>query len=201
MKNNHPIVAFFLCLFAGIPAFSQTPITPISVPLEKGGHFVGVNATGNYSGGDNKSTGLQITAQGGIFAIKSLVTGVQISYDKFYGERTLSSVVGSPTDVDTKRTTVNLSPELFVRYYFFQTKFRPLLQVSAGGVFQNTARTSFAGLETKKSNAEFTAAAQLGVGWLVAKRVSVELLYELRTKPTVYAGGSQLRLGVSVFLK
>lgn len=201
MKLNETIHILFLGLVASFPAFSQTPTSSIAVPLEKGSHFVGVNATGNYSGGDNGSNGLQLTAQGGIIVDKSLVTGVQLSYDKFYGERTLSSVVGSPANVDAERSVKIFSPELFTRYYFFQTRFRPFLQISAGGVFQSTERTSFAGLETKKSNAGFTAAAQLGVGWFVAKRASVELLYELRTKPTIFPQGGQLRLGVSVFLK
>ncbi len=203
MKVNKTIYLFLLGLITSFPVFSQALVDPISVPLEKGSHFVGLNGTGSYSGSPStKSTGFQIAAQGGIFVVKRLVTGVQLSYDKFYGEiEDPSVVVSSPVEIDAERTVKNFSPELFARYYFFQTRFRPLLQVSAGGSFQNIGRTSFAGLNTESSIAEFTAAAQLGLGWFVAKRVSVELLYELRTRPASYAGGSQLRLGASVFLK
>ncbi|WP_373513365.1 outer membrane beta-barrel protein [Persicitalea sp.] len=202
MKTNQIIFSLFLFLIAGLPALSQTPIISTSVPLEKGSHFVGLNATGNYSGGDNNSSGLQLTAQGGIFVAKGLVTGVQLSYDKFYGERTLSSVVGSPANVDAERTVKNFSPELFARYYLFQSKVRPILQVSAGGIFQSTDRKDFDGLESKKSRKGFTAAAGLGVGFFVAKRVSVELMYQRRTQPAIIMrGNDELWLGISIFLR
>jgi len=202
MKINSIIFTLFLCVLVGLPAFSQTTTTPIAIPLEKGSRFVSLNAGGGYGGGDSELTILNLTAQGGIFAAKQLVTGVQLSYDRTYSSRTISSVVGPINETDAERIVNGFSPELFARYYPFQSRFRPILQVSAGGVFQSTDRMSFAGLNTKESTSAFTAAAGLGLGWFVAKRVSVELLYQIRTQPPVLTRrSSELRLGVSVFLK
>lgn len=201
MKINHAVFSLFLCVALGLPAHSQTLTNPISIPLEKGSHFFGLNATGGYSGEPTKISDFRITAQGGIFAAQGLVTGIQLGYDKLYMSRPLSSVVGLPLEVDAERLVRNFSPELFARYYFFQTKFRPMLQVSAGGIFQSIDRTSFSGIESNESSSEFIAAAGVGLGWFVSKRVAVELLYQLRTRPAAYTSSKELRLGVSVFLK
>ncbi len=202
MKTNPIIFTMFLCLTVGLPAFSQTTTTPIAIPLEKGSHFVGVNSTGGYSGGDNKITILNLTAQGGIFVAKRLVTGVQLSYDRYYQSNSRPGLVGTINEFDAERIVNGFSPELFARYYPFQSRFRPILQVSAGGVFQSRDRTSFSDVKSNDKSSGFTAAAGLGLGWFVAKRVSVELLYQIRTQPPVITRrSSELRLGVSVFLK
>jgi len=202
MKTNHIIFALFLGLTVGLPAYSQTATSPINVPLEKGSHFVGLNAGGGYSGGENNFTILNLTAQGGIFAAKQLITGVQLSYDRYYESFAQPGSVGTINEFFAERRVNGFSPELFARYYPFQSRFRPILQVSAGGVFQSRDRTSFSDVKSNDKSSSFTAAAALGVGWFVAKRVSVELLYQIRTQPPIITrGSSELRLGVSVFLK
>jgi len=202
MKTNPLIFTLFLGLAVGLPAFSQTTTTPIAIPLEKGSHFVGVSATGDYSGGENGANGLQITAQGGIFAAKQLVTGVQLGYNRHYESNAQPGLVGTINEFDAERTVNGFSPELFARYYPFQSRFRPILQVSAGGLFQSRDRTSFSDVKSNDKSSAFTAAAGLGLGWFVAKRVSVELLYQIRTQPPVVTRrSSELRLGVSIFLK
>jgi len=202
MKTNPIISTMFLCLTVGLPAFSQTTTTPIAIPLGKGSYFVGLNAGGGYGGGDGKLTILNLTAQGGIFAAKQLVTGFQISYNTFNIQiKDSSRIVSSPSGINADLTIRSFSPELFARYYPFQSRFRPILLVSAGGVFQSRDRTSFSDAKSNDKSSGFTAAG-LGLGWFVAKRMSVELLYQIRTQPPVITrGSSELRLGVSIFLK
>jgi hypothetical protein len=116
--------------------------------------------------------------------------------------RDSSSIVSSPSGINADLTIRSFSPELFARYYPFQSRFRPILQVSAGGVFQSRARTSFNEVKSNDKSSAFTAAAGLGVGWFVAKRVSVELLYQIRTQPPILTRRrGEFRLGVSIFLK
>lgn len=212
MKIVKKTIILAICAFAGLPVFSQTPgDLSLSGPINtkkvqdsmmKGNRYLGLNGSWVYANGVINSHGaLSVTAQGGYFVANRLITGLQLTYqtDNF---QTKDGGASLPTNSHASYRYKYYVPEVFARYYITSFKVKPIAQLSAGWSFRSGTETDILGKDKGVSSNKITAGAAIGLGWLAAKNISVELLYNRRLGKMEFTDDvTKFRVGVSVLIR
>lgn len=171
--------------------------------MHRGQLFLGVNGTGGIGrGGVSTIDTWSGTGQIGYFLAQRWVTGVQLTYGSYHATNNLAGTSSYYPQPFYKRNEVNITPEVFTRYYFTNWKVKPFVQASAGWNFATGKYTQINGENSNVNGNNFAAKAALGVSFKLGQRATIDLLYDHSlTKSATIGEVSGLRLGVSFLVR
>jgi hypothetical protein len=185
------------------PVGFETKLSPDKHDELNTGHwYAGLSGLGGFSSGVNRSSGFwSVTPQVGFTPIDRLVVGVQAGLGRDYAKRGQSSSLSGMIAYHY----FSIAPEIYVRYYFFDFRIRPFVQLSTGVNRQWGSFDNDAGGWTSDRGTNYIGAGTVGASLMLGKRFALEAMYNHRffTNSRLADANDKvkLRIGLSLLLR